>query len=150
MSGEIEFRAELKGTREAIMRLQKVGADVEQVKKRAAEAGGEVIRTAADRNAPGPHIVMETTVKGSRAQVHIGPDDEHWYYRFFETGVGPHDIDPKNSSVLRFIDQGELIFTRLVGDHPGMPAQPFLRPALDENVNQAVEAVAREIRKALP
>jgi HK97 gp10 family phage protein len=149
MSGEIEVRAELKGTREAIMRLRKIGADVGKVKKRAAEAGGEVIRGEADRMAPGPHIVMQTKAKGDRVRVDIGPDDEHWYYKFFETGVGRHDIGPKNSSVLRFIDEGELVFTRLV-DHPGMPAQPFLRPALDENVSRVVEAVAREIRKALP
>jgi HK97 gp10 family phage protein len=150
MSGEIEVRAELKGTREAIKRLRKIGADVGKVKKRAAEAGGEVIRRAADRMAPGPHVVMGTEAKGDRVRVDIGPDDEHWYYKFFETGVGRHDIGPKNSSVLRFIDEGELVFTRLVKDHPGMPAQPFLRPALDENVKQAVEAVAGEIRKALP
>lgn len=149
MAGEIEIRADLKGTREAIQRLRRIGADVDGIKKRAAEAGGEVIRADANRNAPGPHIVMDTKVKGSRVQVEIGPDEEHWYYLFFETGAVEHGIKPKNRKLLRFFDDDQEIFARVV-QHPGMPADPYLRPALDERAGQAVEAVGRVIRRALP
>jgi len=45
---------------------------------------------------------------------------------FFEYGVGPHEIAPKRQ-VLKMADGG---FVTGPVHHPGMRAQPFLRPSL--------------------
>ena len=72
--------------------------------------GGEVIRAEADRNAPGPYIVMELRdgkavkkFKGQNGAIYkgladdsrcvvIGPDSAHWYYRFPEYGSKAHGV----------------------------------------------------------
>ena len=54
-----------------------------------------------------------------------------WYWRFPEFGVAPHEIGKG-----------------WTGWHPGMPATPFARPALDENADRVLSEVADAIRSA--
>lgn len=140
----------LEGDEELIAELKQLGVDVVNLMVRAAQAGAEVIRADANRRAPGPHIELETTQPAAnRVQVDIGPDRAHWYYQFFETGAAVHRIAPTKRRVLRIPTGEEEIFARAV-EHPGMPAQPYLRPALDERSGQAVNAVGSVIKKAMP
>lgn len=126
--------------------LHRLGVDVEKVLEAALLAGADVVEDDANRRAPGPHITHDKVKKsGYSAEVDIGPDDNHWYYRFFERGAVPHPIQ---GSPLRFFIGGDPVFARLVR-HPGMGAQPFLRPALDENTGQIENKVGDKLKKVI-
>jgi hypothetical protein len=49
-----------------------------------------------------------------------------------EFGSNPHPIEPKEARFLHFFVDGVEVFTLHV-DHPGTPAQPFLRPAFQKS-----------------
>ncbi len=138
------FRAEIKGDEEFIKKLRSMGAGISDVLEEAALDGADVIKDHANKLAPGPHI--ETDVKSvtrTRAKVDIGPDEYHWYYRFFETGTAKHEVTPKNKAGLAFPFLGERI-VRMISNPSGMAAQPFLRPARDEKEAAAEEATGRK------
>jgi hypothetical protein len=69
-----------------------------------------------------------------------------------EYGTAPHVITPTNGEFLYFEGKdGHLIRKRSV-NHPGTPAQPFMRPALNEhksdlsrNIANAINDLARRI-----
>jgi HK97 gp10 family phage protein len=137
---------EVEGADELIRQLRRLGVSTQKALKVAALAGGEVIRQAADPLAPSPVIdkeVVESTK--SKAVVDIGPPEDKWYYQFFETGAGPHDItgDP-----LVFEGDEGTVVTEFV-DHPGMAASPFLRPAFDSKKGQAKKEVGGELKRAV-
>lgn len=148
----MELRVKLDGDLELRATLRRLGSEAKEAMASAALVGAEVIRDEANRRAPGPHIhaeVVRTTRHG--AEAHIGPDKEHWYYRFFETGAQPHPIRPRKKQgrkKLRFEVGGEEVFAVAV-QHPGMAARPFLRPAFDENSKRAADAAGRALRKKL-
>ncbi|MBK8211567.1 MAG: hypothetical protein IPK78_18080 [Rhodospirillales bacterium] len=55
-------------------------------------AFGPVVDTA-NAKAPGPHIEAEVvSATENRVTVAVGPDKEHWYYRFHERGAAAHEI----------------------------------------------------------
>ena len=125
------------------------GELVEVVLDAAAQAGAQMIQAAANQDAPTPAIETEANLKLSKTAykvVDIGPKKQKWYYRFFETGVQPFEINmltkrstrsggggrPIHSSAsgLAFDVDGKRIITPIV--HRGsIPARPFLRPAMD-------------------
>lgn len=158
----------------------------------ALEAGGALIHDAAEQKAPGPHIEYQVMrgselmkkwrsaaaqgIKPEALYVAIGPDEDHWYYRFAEFGVKAHgvkkrkrtraEIDARKTqgrsayrSLRRqfagktpsmvFTINGELIFAKKVR---GQPKKPFLRPAADSQGNAAIQAIGKvlklEIEKA--
>ncbi len=117
--------------------------------ERAVLAGAEPIRADANRRAPGPHIEAEIAESSDlAAEVAIGPDRDHWYYRFFEFGAGSHAIGPAKGKAIRFPgSEGETIRFGVV--HPGMAAAPFLRPALDGQKEEAVREVGAELRRGI-
>lgn len=146
----MELRIKLEGAEELQAALRRLGSEAQTAMADAALAGAEVIRDAATRRAPGPYIRAEV-VRTTRqvAQVHIGPDEDHWYYQFVETGAQPHLIRPrKPGGKLRFEVGGAEVFARVV-HHPGMAARPFLRPAFDENSGRAADAAGRRLRGKL-
>ncbi|OYR66239.1 hypothetical protein DJ71_22120 [Halorubrum sp. E3] len=64
-----------------------------------------------------------------------------------EFGTAPHVIEADQADALAFMGQdGELVFRQRV-EHPGTPAQPFLRPALAEHQSDLVENINDEIQK---
>lgn len=138
-------------------------------------AGGLIIADAANTRAPGPHILVQvvtgrTLLKSKRFKglgvyhkrkysgfgevksavrfAAIGPDAEHWYYRFFELGATKHDISVNSPGYVAF-EGGVFAFAKQSG---GIPMRPFLRPAVDQSGGDAVKAMgvvlAREIKKA--
>ena len=64
-----------------------------------------------------------------------------------EFGTDPHVITPNQAEALRFEDaEGEPVFAARV-DHPGTPAQPYLRPALQEHESDLTENIEAEIQR---
>lgn len=82
-------------------------------------------------------------VKLAVAEYIVGTDVD--YADDVEFGTAPHVITPTDADALAFEGQdGELIFRQSV-DHPGTPAQPFLRPALQEHRSDLVANIEAEI-----
>ena len=61
-----------------------------------------------------------------------------------EYGTAKHFIEPKNRKALSFegVVRGKV-------SHPGSAQKPFMRPALDENQEEAVKAMAEYLRKRI-
>ncbi len=157
----------------------------------ALQAGGMIVHDAAEAKAPGPHIEIEVMTgaelarkwKSAGAQgikpegiyAAIGPDAQHWYYRFSEFGVKAHGVkhrkrtrfqqfSAKNKvkrSNMRSTATGQ---SRRVGNmRPamvfsidgqliftrkvrGFAAKPFLRPAADSKGPAAVKAMGEILK----
>lgn len=130
----------LTGDKELKRKLDQLGRRAQASLLKAAEAGAQVIEDAAEQKAPGPHIATgNQKIDGGRAEVDIGPDEEHWHYQFFETGASGHEITGRP---LVFEGKQGLVVTRRV-NHPGMPAEPFLRPAMSERREEAKDAAGK-------
>lgn len=133
---------------EALMAaLEALKLNVRSELRRATVAGAQIIETIAQALAPGPHI-GHAVVSASAEQVvvEIGPKKSHWYYRFFETGARPHEI--RGKPLLAFEGGGGLIITPRV-NHPGMAAQPFLRPAADSNEDAVQNEMGQALRRRI-
>lgn len=63
---------------------------------------------------------------------------------YVEFGTQPHVITSNDGPLVFRGEDGELVFTNKV-NHPGTPAQPFLRPALREQGDLAYN-IKRQIR----
>jgi HK97 gp10 family phage protein len=143
--GNITVR--LEGEEAVMRRLQQLGLSVSAVLEGAVRAAAELVRDDARGMAPGPEIELDTLNKTQRrVEVGVGPDDEHWYYKFLETGTGAHAIH--GSPMLVFMGDEGLVMTPGV-DHPGMAARPFLRPAMDANEGPATTEMGRRWRGAI-
>jgi HK97 gp10 family phage protein len=145
------LQVKVEGDIELIKELKRLGVDVDRVLETALEAGAEVVQRAANPKAPAPHIeIGDVEKRGDRTQVKVGPDDEHWYYRYFETGASAHQIAAVSGATLRLAaaDGDGYGFPTAV-PHPGMGAKPFLRPALDENEAKASNAMGDELKGAI-
>jgi HK97 gp10 family phage protein len=135
----------VQGDQALLRKLKALDADVKKSLKRATLAGAEQIADAADPLAPAPRInaVIEKATAGYVTAA-IGPDDAHWYWKFYETGAQPHEIP--GPLLLEY--EGRL---HLVGgaSHPGMGARPFLRPAFDATANGENSLAARVVGEML-
>jgi len=144
------FRAEIKGDKEFYKKLRAMASQMSTVLESAAEAGAEIVRDEANHLAPGPNIEIDLAKKTREfAEVEIGPDDDHWYYRFFETGAQPHEITPKNKGGLTLPGRDGEMIVRVLAEHGGMGASPFLRPAFDEKKSQAEEATGKKFLEVI-
>lgn len=144
------FRVE--GLEELIVILRKMGQAAGTVLTRATMAGAEVIAEEAKLHAPGPNIeTMLERQEAHRCEVAIGPDREHWHYVFAETGARPHEISPGDVSALKLYPLGDVFASKLAGEnqHPGFPARPFLRPAVDSKAEEAIGALAAVLWKEI-
>lgn len=144
MKGSSSFT--LEGADELIQMIQKLGdiAAGAAVMEAVIE-GGKVMEDEIESRAPGPNIITfpdARSIKRGYAGVMIGPDKEHWYYRFLETGATAHEIEPSMKQALLLAGGGEVV-ARV--DHPGMAANPFMRPGFDASE----EKVKAEIGKVL-
>ncbi len=133
----------LRGSKELKRKLEKVSAETRGNKlEAAARSGAFLILNEAKRRAPyrsgslRRSLNMETTEKSAEsASISIGTNLE--YAAIQEFGG---TIEPKVADALRFEIGGGEIFANVVQ----MPAQPYLRPAIDEKRR----AAEREIRDA--
>lgn len=146
MASNVAGGVTIKGDEKLIKELKRLGVDVDRVLDDALKAGAKIIQREANPKAPGPHIEIGDVKKiGDGAEIKVGPDDEHWYYRFLEFGAGPHSIG--GHQILTLF--GEEFITGPVETHPGFAARPFLRPALDEGRGRAQDAMGDELKKAI-
>lgn len=143
MADKITVRIE--GGEELRRKLRELGeAMAGTALRKAGEAGAKVLQSAANSRAPGPHVETEVVETGADSvTVAIGPDKDHFYYQFFETGAAAHDI--KGRPLLVFEGREGTVFTPGV-KHPGMGARPFLRPAIDEQGDAAAKAAGDVLR----
>lgn len=133
--------------------FKKKVAEAEKALEKTVHVAAKVIRDAAADNAAqrtgelSERIVRETTEKKAETvTVAVGPDDEvDWYGLMVEFGTGSHDVTPQNKQALK-TDTDRFAAS---AKHPGTTAQPYLRPALDEKADEAVDEAGRTLKKEL-
>lgn len=128
-------------------KMRRLGLRANQAMKPGVLSGAEKWRDLALAEAPGPHVEIELDLVGpKRVEATIGPDAEHWYYQFFETGAAAHEIRAKNRKALLFQAGNEQVFAKKVR-HGGLAARPFLKPPFTASKEQIVGAVGEEWKK---
>jgi HK97 gp10 family phage protein len=148
----IRMRVKLEGAEQIARRLQILGKEAAREHLEAsARSGAEVIRRAASDNArSGPyatgdladHVVAEVTkARAGRVEVSVGPDRDHWYGRLVELG---HAL----VRVVARVRKGGRV-RRITENLGNVPPHPWLRPALDENTDEAQRVVGEELRRRL-
>lgn len=121
------------------MALRKFGltrTGKERLEKKLLSVGLQIER-AAKQNAPvdtgrlRSSITTETGDRFGLPVVRVGTNVE--YAPAIEFGSEPYIIEPDEAEALQWTDPktGEPVFAKKV-EHPGIPAQPFLLPAVDE------------------
>lgn len=136
------------GLDEALAALRRAGVSTRPILRASAQAGADLLVDAARALAPGPEIdsaIIQSTA--TAVTVDVGPTKEKWYYRFFETGAGPHAITGKPLLVFEG-EQGGLVRIT-AAQHPGQAAEPFLRPAFDANSDTAADLIGARLRTAI-
>ncbi|MDA8095584.1 MAG: HK97 gp10 family phage protein [Betaproteobacteria bacterium] len=114
-------------------------------------AGAQIIADEAKRLCPvGDHVPKGETPGALRESIHVSMRSKHgrvqasikaggkkaWYAHMVEYGTARHWIKPKNRKSL-FVAG---LFKEAI-DHPGAKKQPFMRPAIDNKAQEAIEAV---------
>ena len=137
------IKLEIVGDKALKEKLERLGRRAQAALVKANQAGAEPIKDTANSKAPGPHIHQgPVKLDGGKATSSIGPDSDHWYYTFAEYGATAHEIKAKEAPALVFWGRYGLIETDKV-NHPGRPAAPFLRPAADQEKDNARDAAGR-------
>jgi HK97 gp10 family phage protein len=122
------------------------------IQEEAVLAGAGIIREEADKHAPGPHIVAEIVERADLPDVvtaGVGPDKKHWYYRFAETGATPHEIKAAGGAIVFYGNQATPFVGKGAQNTGGMPAKPFLRPAVENKGTDAIDAMGNVLRKGI-
>jgi HK97 gp10 family phage protein len=138
-------RVELIGDKEMHEKLHRMGENVQKANSKAARAAEVPILSEATEMAPGPHIMALQSKRESTedlAVVDIGPDKEHWFYQFFETGAIAHTIKAKKAKALAFEGRNGLVVIQSV-QHPGMQKHPFLKKSLTHNKDLVQEIAGK-------
>ena len=139
-----------KGGAELQAYLNQLPAKMEQnVMRSALRQGANVIRKEAQATVPVDSGDLRKSIKvrtrSRRGQVTATVETKDFKAHWIEFGTEPHEITPKQP-------EGALAFGNTVVksvQHPGTQAQPFMRPAADSKVNEAIVAVGEQIRKRL-
>lgn len=131
----------IEGSRELKQKLEMLQGRARAALMTSAEAGADPIRDEMQMLAPeGTEIFIGNQKLGDgTAEVDIGFDKEKWFLQFFETGATNHEI---KGSPLAFEGEKGLVITGGV-QHPGMPAQPFMRPAADKRKDEAADEAGK-------
>lgn len=165
------------GGPELTHKLRLAGSSVAGVLQDAVSNGSDLVKDISIRTGPGPYIITETARPWTDKvkAYEIGPDKAHWYYRFFEFGVQPFEInmitkrskrtaiDKKRSAKLgrNVAVRGRPIHSpfRAVKFSPtdiysvvhpkGFAAKPFLRKAVRDNNAPIVKRVSDTFMAAL-
>ena len=119
--------------------------------------GARPLVVAAKRNASNADVTGETTrsigvvaarVSERTASIRVGPRRGNgykgWYAHFQEYGTAPHVIAALPG---KFLNVGGRPVKRV--NHPGTAAQPFMRPAVDEQLPAVLEEIKRGLQAAL-
>ena len=144
---------EIQGLAELNQALQELPAKIEaNVLRGALRAGQKVILDKARSNINNrtgdlsKSLRIKTSKRGGKVSaVLIAGDKKAYYPHMVEKGTVKHFIKPKSAKSLFFAG-----LRREVVDHPGAAPKPFMRPALDSESGNAVEAVREYIATRLP
>jgi len=165
------FTSEVEGGEALAAKLAALGESATAVLLAAVREALGVAAGPIMQDAPGPHILVEQSdepnTDGTKA-FEIGPDKEHWFYRFFETGVQPFEIDLArgrskrsgvylktgkgrggrklrgNAQALMFTVGGETVYAKHVDRGP-MAAKPFMRKNFLGNTDNMEARFGQEI-----
>ena len=171
------WTVEIEGGKELLNQMRLLGEDAKGILPKAGQAGGASIARFARSGAPGPGIVVERARPFTDEVVtfEVGPDKDHWYYRFFEFGVQPFEIDmigrrSSRSAVNRkkSAERGVTVRTRgrkIRSEHRALKwggniiksvvqrgafaAKPFLRRAVRDNNDAIAAAVGDVLRREI-
>lgn len=142
----------IEGGENLLKELQALGGNVRSTARTAMRNGAKVVQAAAELNAAsiavhaGKHTrIQATSLAMGVITMAVAPSKKKWYFRYFETGVTPHQIRGKP---LVFMGDSGLV---VIGsaNHPGMAAKPWLRPAMDSTSPAAVAAIGETLRTAI-
>lgn len=158
---------DIRGFPELAKKLHDLGnALSEDVLEAAVRAGAKIARDAAAAKAPrdptsgdhmGDHIVVRTIEKdGVHAVAGVAPvrwtpekgndEGKYFYWRFLEYGTSGHvptEARPTSGGGTKRV---KIIGAGKVG---AIRAQPFMRPAVDENEDAITKAIADRLRKEI-
>lgn len=132
--------------------LKELPAKIEgNIMRGAVRAGAKVLEEKAKQLAPvddgdlRESIRVSTRSRRGRVSATITAGNKKVFYaHMVEFGTARHLIKPKKRKSLFFAG-----LAREVVDHPGSSAKPFMRPALDNNQREAVDAAASYIRQRI-
>lgn len=126
--------------------LEQAGLDVQAVLVAAVMAGASFVAEEARQKAPGDGVAHELAKSTPKVvQAAVGPLKSKWFYRFAERGRGGgYVVRPRNAKALRIGER----FARSARPS-AMAARPFLRPAVDNNVDAIRNEVGRPIKAVL-
>ncbi len=135
------IRIEIRNLDEVKRLIAELGPRAKTVLPQAVEEGAKVLQAKMISLAPGPGIGIEM----NGATAYIGPDKQHFYYAFFETGTSAHRVSPVRKQALNW---GGDAFSagHTVG---GIAPEPFMRPAVDEGADAVGQRVGEVIAQAL-
>ncbi len=147
--GKVKTSAVIKGEAELMGRLNAMSANIKKdISHDALLEGAKIVQQAQEAKAPGQvaqHIEIEIDTSTGVPKATIGPHKDYWQGVFVEFGVRPHTISAKNKTVLS--DRAQ-VFGKEV-DHPGLTAEPFVRPSLDEHEDEVKRKIGEVIARRL-
>lgn len=136
-------------------RFEAVAMEIEEATRDSAEEVSEEIRDGAKRRAP----VGEEDGGDLQESIHI--EERDWGFligssldhakptefgtRHIYGPSNPYEIEPDSAGALSFEVDGERVVVAKV-EHPGVPAQPFLRPATDAAERQVKSTLRDHLR----
>jgi HK97 gp10 family phage protein len=130
-------------------RLNDLADDLKKdIAKEALTEGAKIVQRSAAANAWGSvaqAIEIEVDATEPIPKAKIGPNKDHWYAVFQEFGAKRHVIKVDVKTVL---SDGSDVFGREV-NHPGVRKKPFLRPALDDNLDEIKRKIGDVIARRL-
>lgn len=147
----------IKGGRELAQAMSQLPIKVEkQVLLASLKEGAKEYQDEARKNVPKKsgklyrsiRVVGKQLKGGAEAKV-IAGGKKAFYAHMVEFGTAPHQITIKNAKKLKFRARDGRIVQTLTVNHTGAIAKPFMRPALDNSTQEAINAVAEEARNRL-
>jgi HK97 gp10 family phage protein len=151
----------VKGGGDIARALEQFAPNLERNMLRGAlRAGAQVIQEEAkarvpqDTGALRDSLRVKTGAQGGKVYAYVQAGrskkkGDPWYAHLVEYGVKPHVIIAGGGT-----KKGKALAAagRILGekvDHPGAPAKPFLRPALEAKAQSAIDSVADYLRKRI-
>ena len=123
------------------------GSDARKVLGEGAAAGAKVVLRKAKPNAPGSKKLGYKVFRHTNVAVSlVRPIRGHWYYKFRENGSKAHGPKKTWRKFLMWRENGKKIIAKRVR---GIQARPFLRPALENNLQEVQDAMLEGYRKML-
>ncbi len=120
--------------------------------------GANVWRKAAVQNlssagVTGRNLVVVRRARTStrqRPRLIVGNHKDAFFLAFREEGTAPHRIKPRARGGARALadrDTGQFFGSEVM--HPGEPARPWLRTAVDANINTAINATGKALGRSI-